>query len=462
MERAGQATADAILGRWERTQTLVLAGPGNNGGDGFVVARRLAEAGWPVRVALLGVRERLSGAAAQAASRWQDDVETMEADALEGAGLVVDALFGTGLVRALEGTVRQTVEALNARDVPVVAVDIPSGIDADSGQVLGAAIEADLTVTFFRCKPGHLLLPGREAAGETIVSDLGVAEAVYASIPATIFANAPDLWDGSFPWPTSASHKYTRGHALILGGSVLTGAARLAAHAAQRIGAGLVTIAADPAVIPIYAAYRADLLMAPIATFDDFRKLLADPRRNAILLGPGAGADRRLENAVGAALATHAGIVLDADSFPVLADRKNGLLRRLGPQVLLTPHEGEFARLFGEPKPRLGAALRAAAETGATLLLKGSDTIVAAPDGRAVINSGAPPELATAGTGDVLAGLALGLIANHLSPFQAGAVASWVHAQAAAIFGPGLLAGDLPDLVPQVLRSLAQNRDKSR
>ena len=454
MDRAGTATAEAILGRWEKTEALVLAGPGNNGGDGFVVARRLAEANWPVRVALLGERESLSGAAAAAASRWQGPIQALKPGALNGAGLVVDALFGTGLARDLEGPVRETVEALNQLNVPVVAVDVPSGIDSDSGQILGAAIEADLTVTFFRRKPAHLLLPGRELAGETIVSDLGVAESVYASIPATIFANAPALWLASFPWPTAASHKSTRGHVLVLGGSVLTGAARLAAHAAQRIGAGLVTIAAEPAVIPIYAAYRPDLLMAPVANFEDFRKLLADPRRNAILLGPGAGTDRRLENAIGAALATHAAVVLDADSFPVLADRKNGLLRRLGNRVVLTPHEGEFARLVGEPKPRLTAALRAAAETGATLVLKGSDTIVAAPNGHAIINSGAPPELASAGTGDVLAGLLAGLVANHLAPLQAAAIACWVHGQAAALFGPGLLAGDLPDLVPRVLKSL--------
>lgn len=463
MERAGAATAEAILARWDKTEILVMAGPGNNGGDGFVVARRLAEAGWEARVALLGDPQRLTGAAATAASRWQGAVQALKPEALEGAGLVVDALFGTGLARDLEGVARATVEALNQRGVPVVAVDVPSGIDSDTGGILGVAVEADLTVTFFRRKPGHLLLPGRDAAGEVIVSDLDVADAVYASVPATLFANAPDLWADSFPWPTAASHKYTRGHALILGGTVLTGAARLAAHAAQRIGAGLVTIAADPSVIPIYAGYRPDLLMAPIAGPDDFRKLLADPRRNAVLLGPGAGVDRRLVDAIGAALATHAGIVLDADSFVVLADRKNGLLRRLGDRVLLTPHEGEFARLFGEANPRLGAALRAAADSGATLLLKGSDTIVAAADGTAIINSGAPPELATAGSGDVLAGLAVGLMANRLSPLQAGAIACWIHGEAAAAFGPGLLAGDLPDLVPRILRLLRpESSEKSR
>jgi NAD(P)H-hydrate epimerase len=250
------------------------------------------------------------------------------------------------------------------------------------------------------------------------------------------------------------SHKYTRGHAVVLGGTQMTGAARLAAHAAQRIGAGLVTIAADSTVVPLYAAWRADLLVAPVDTPEGFRVLLADRRRNAVLLGPGSGADQRLASAIDAALDAEAGLVLDADSFQVLADRSNGLLSRLGPRVLMTPHEGEFRRVFGEPAPRLAAALGAARTTGATIVLKGSDTIIAGPDGVAAVNTGAPPDLATAGSGDVLAGLAVGLLANRLPPMQAALIACWVHGRAASLFGSGLVAGDLPDLVPKVLAEL--------
>ena len=454
MERAGAATVAAIRARWQPVSTLVLAGPGNNGGDGYVIARLLAEAGWQVRVAGACSRERLAGAAALAAGRWRGAIEAIGPECLDGAELVVDAIFGTGLARPLDGSLRATVEALNGRPVPVVTVDIASGIDSDTGAVLGAAVEADLTVTFFRRKPGHLLLPGRHYAGAVVVSTLDVADAVYAAIPATLFANMPDLWIGDFPWPTQDGHKYSRGHALLLGGTAMTGAARLAAYAAQRIGAGLVTIAADPAVVPLYAAWRADLMVTAVADGAAFGSLLADRRLNAVLLGPGAGADARLAIAIGAALDAGVGLVLDADCFSILAERSNGLLGRLNDRVIMTPHEGEFARLYGKPVPRLPAALKAARESGGTILLKGSDTIVAGADGKAVINSGAPPDLATAGSGDILAGLIVGLVANRLPPMLAGMIACWVHGEAASLFGPGLLAGDIADLVPRVLAAL--------
>jgi NAD(P)H-hydrate epimerase len=396
----------------------------------------------------------LSGSAQAMAKRWTGPVTTLEIKSLDGAGLVVDALFGTGLARPLDGDIRAVVEALNARDVPVVAVDIPSGIETDGGAVLGAAVKADLTVTFFRRKPGLVLMPGRAHAGEVIVSDLGVADSVYARIPVSLFANGSDLWRDAFPWPTADSHKYTRGHAVILGGTDVTGAARLAAHAAQRIGAGLTSIAADPSVVPIYAAFRADLMVKPVSDADGFRELLADKRLNAVLLGPGSGADERLAGAIAAALDAQAALALDADCFRVLAERSNGLLKRLNSRVIMTPHEGEFARVFGSAQPRLDVALRVARETGATMLLKGTDTVVAGPDGKAVINIDAPPDLATAGSGDVLAGLIVGLLANRLSPLLAGIIGCWIHGRAASQFGPGLLAGDIPDLVPKVLAEL--------
>jgi len=454
MERAGAATVAAIRARWQPVPTLVLAGSGNNGGDGFVVARLLAEAGWPVRVACARDLKTLSGAAQAMAKRWTGPVTTLEANRLDGAGLIVDALFGTGLTRALAGDVRAIVEALNARNLPVVAVDIPSGIDSDSGAILGAAVEADLTVTFFRRKPGLVLLPGRDRAGEIVVADLGVSTDIYAKIPVSLFANAPGLWIDAFPWPTAESHKYTRGHVVLLGGTAMTGAARLASYAAQRIGAGLVTIAADPSVVPIYAAWRADLMVTAIDGAGAFRKLLSDARLNAVLLGPGSGADDRLAGAIAAALDSEAALVLDADCFRILADRANGLVGRLNDRVVMTPHEGEFSRVFGPAQPRLAVALKAARETGATMVLKGADTIIAAPGGKAVINTGAPPDLATAGSGDVLGGLIVGLLANRLPPLLAAAIGCWVHGAAASLFGPGLLAGDLPDMVPRVLAGL--------
>jgi len=454
MERAGASVAAAIRSRWSERPVLVLTGPGNNGGDGFVVARLLEEAGWPVTVAGVCGRDRLRGAARIAADRWPGPIGPLDPSSPGEPGLIVDALFGTGLVRPLDGVVAGMVKAVNQSQVPVIAVDIPSGIDSDTGSILGEAVRADVTVTFFRRKLGHLLVPGRDCCGAVEFVDLEVPGQIYASIPVSTFANEPELWLSAFPWPNSVSHKYTRGHAVVLGGMVLTGAARLAAHGAQRIGAGLVTIAAHPSVAALYAGWRADLMVAPIQDDVGFRSLLADRRRNAVLLGPGAGADSRLQAAIGAALDAEVGLVLDADCFAVLGDRANGLFSRLNDCVLLTPHEGEFQRVLGDPRRRLAAALNAARLSGAAVLLKGSDTIVAGPDGRAAINTGAPPDLATGGSGDVLAGLAVGLIANRLPPVLAGLIACWVHGRAAALFGPGLIAGDIPDLVPKVLSEL--------
>jgi NAD(P)H-hydrate epimerase len=461
MERAGAATAAAILKRWRPCRALVLTGPGNNGGDGFVVARLLKAAGWAVRVAAMAGREALKGSAAIMANRWDGECETFGPDCLGDAELVVDALFGTGLARPLEGVAHATIKALNARTLKVVAVDIPSGIESDTGAILGAAVRADLTVTFFRRKPGQVLMPGRSLCGAVEVAYLGASDAVLKSVPVRLFVNDPALWVSAFPWPGAESQKYTRGHALLLGGTAMTGAGRLAAHAAQRIGAGLLTIAADPSVTAIYAAWRADLMVTPVANDADFRALLSDPRINAVLLGPGSGADARLQAAMGAALDSKAGLVFDADCFRILADRANGLLRRLDGRVLMTPHEGEFARVFGKPVPRLPSALRAARETGATILLKGADTIVAGADGGAVMNVNAPPDLATAGSGDVLAGLALGLTANHLPPMPAGAMACWIHGRAASLFGPGLVAEDIAELVPNVLKELREVHSES-
>jgi ADP-dependent NAD(P)H-hydrate dehydratase / NAD(P)H-hydrate epimerase len=253
MENAGRAVADAVSRRWPRQPLSVLCGPGNNGGDGFVAARMLAERGWPVRLALLGSREALKGDAAAAASRWPGAVEPMAETALDDAGLVIDAIFGAGLARPVEGVTHEVIAALEKRRLPVVAVDVPSGIDGASGEVRGIAPRAALTVTFFRRKPGHLLMPGRVFCGETIVVPIGIPDTVLGAVVPQAVANHPAWWGGGFPWPGPESHKYTRGHALVAGGAVMTGAGRLAARAAARIGAGLVTVAAPEPAFPIYA-----------------------------------------------------------------------------------------------------------------------------------------------------------------------------------------------------------------
>ncbi|HYC04458.1 MAG TPA: NAD(P)H-hydrate dehydratase [Azospirillaceae bacterium] len=453
MERAGRAVARAIVERWSPRPVAVLCGPGNNGGDGFVAARHLEEAGWPVRVALLGDPAGLTGDAAWAASNWDGPVLPADPSVLAGAGLVLDALFGAGLARPLAGGVAGLVRAVAESGLPVAAVDVPSGVSGDDGAVHGAAAPAALTITFFRPKPGHLLLPGRALCGELVVADIGIPDAVLHGIGPRAFANGPGLW--THPWPRLDGHKYARGHALVLGGGVMTGAARLAARAALRAGAGLVTVAAPASAVPIYAQSLAALIVQPADDASAFEALLDDPRRNAVLLGPGAGPDGILRDAVRAALDRGKACVLDADVFAAFAGDLAALKPGLGPHCLLTPHEGEFTRLFpGLGGSKLERARAAARLSGACVLLKGADTVVAHPDGRAAINRNAPPDLATAGSGDVLAGFAAGLMAQGLDGFEAGCGAAWLHGETGRAAGPGLVADDLPEALPAILRRL--------
>lgn len=454
MEAAGRAVADAIRARAEPGPVLVLCGPGNNGGDGFVAARALREAGWPVRVALLGERARLKGDAALNAGRWGDAIEPLGIAALEGAALVVDGLFGAGLGRALEGTAKTVVEALNAEARPVVAIDVPSGVQGDTGAVLGAAPRSILTITFFRKKPGHLLLPGRLFCGETVVAEIGIPAAVLTELAPQTFVNDPLLWLERYPWPTLLDHKYRRGHALVVGGARMTGAARLAARAALRVGAGLVTVACPPAAEAIYQTAMAGLLTEPFNDLPSFEGVLASRRKTVYLLGPGNEATPETRARVLAALATGRPCVLDADALSAFEGDPRALFGAIKGPVVLTPHEGEFARLFATDGDKLERARRAARESGAVVLLKGGDSVIASPDGRAAISDNAPPELGTAGTGDVLAGLVLGLLAQGMAPFEAAAAATWLHGASAAAVGPGLIAEDLSDALPAVLRQL--------
>ncbi|MAM96106.1 MAG: bifunctional ADP-dependent NAD(P)H-hydrate dehydratase/NAD(P)H-hydrate epimerase [Parvibaculum sp.] len=463
MENAGRAVADAIVARFPQGPVSVLCGPGNNGGDGFVVARLLAERGWPVTLFLMGPREKLKGDAAAAADRWPGAVHPLAADAGKGASLIVDAIFGAGLARDVDGSAADAIRRIGEAGTPVIAVDIPTGIDGNTGQVRGAAFAAALTVTFFRPKPGHLLLPGRLHCGELAVADIGIKSDVLAEIGPRTFVNAPPLWASVFPRPRLDSHKYTRGHAVVVSGDAShTGAARLAARGALRAGAGLVTIASPPSAMPVNAAHLTSIMLMPFEGADALTAILEDKRKNALLIGPGAGIGWETRDNVLAALLSGAAMVLDADALTSFAEIPRDLFVAIkgffaGP-VVMTPHEGEFARLFPEiaagEADKLERARLAAAEAAAIVILKGADTVVAAPDGRAAIARNAGPELATAGSGDVLAGIVLGLLAQGMLPFESACAAVWLHGEAGDCFGPGLISEDLPEMLPAVLRDL--------
>jgi hydroxyethylthiazole kinase-like uncharacterized protein yjeF len=385
---------------------------------------------------------------------------------LGNAGLVVDAMFGAGLTRPLIGAARDTIVALNASDAPVVAIDVPSGLHGDLGRALdgpdGCVVDADLTVTFFRKKPAHVLMPGRLRCGEVVVADIGIPVDCLPAIGRRIFENTPELWGSDFPWPTPTGHKYARGHALVVSGpSHSTGAARLAARAALRAGAGLVSVASPLDAVAVNAATLTAVMVKPFCGAAGLAELLEDSRLNAVVIGPGCGQRTDTQNLVTAVLASNAGAVLDADALTVFGEDPNALFLQLREDAVLTPHTGEFERLFpGEldrADTRIEAARAAAAAAGCIVLLKGPDTVIAAPGGNVAITTNAPPTLATAGSGDVLAGIIAGLLAQGLDSFRSAACGAWMHGEAAALFGDGLISEDLPEMLPQVLAELREH-----
>jgi NAD(P)H-hydrate epimerase len=460
MEAAGSAVAVAIGERWPMCPVTVLCGPGNNGGDGFVAACHLSAAGWPVKVALLGAREKLAGDAARAAALWQGDLAPFTPDSLDGAGVIVDAIFGAGLSRAVDGPAAKVVEAMKLRRIPICAVDVPSGLDGASGMVLGIAAPADLTVTFFRKKPGHLLYPGRALCGELVVADIGTPASVLDAIAPNTWENGFDLWLDGYPWPEPESYKYTRGEVLILGGAAITGASRMTAQAAARAGAGMVTLAAPAEVWSIYATALTNAIVRSFAGAEGWLALLADKRRNAIAIGPGAGVGPSTRTYVLAALASKRPTVLDADALTSFAEAPQDLFSAIEGPCVMTPHAGEFMRLFHDGGDKLQRARAAAGHSGAVVIFKGPDTVIASPDGRAIINANAPAQLATGGSGDVLTGFIAALLAQGMPPFEAAAAGVWLHGAAAAEFGLGLVAEDLPDILPRVINKLKAQADQ--
>jgi hydroxyethylthiazole kinase-like uncharacterized protein yjeF len=474
MENAGRAVADIVARDYSQITrpVCVVAGPGNNGGDGFVAARLLAARGIPVRVLLLGDRARLKGDAAEAARRWQGEISAATPDALSGCDVIVDALFGAGLDRPVEGSAAAMIKAMNAAMVPITAVDLPSGINGSTGAVMGSAVKATVTVTFFRRKLGHVLMPGRLYCGAVEVADIGIPDTVLERIRPRAKLNGPQLWGRVFPIPAPQAHKYARGHAVVVsGGLSFTGAARLAGRGALRAGAGLVTVASPRDALAVHAVTNEAVMVRAVDSAAELSALLSDRRISAVALGPGGGVGQPMRDMVHAALGSGRAVVLDADALTSFSDAPQVLfeaISRMGSgravhvsrEIVLTPHEGEFIRLFGkliqvsDDSSKSDRAIAAAAVSGATVLLKGPDTVVATPDGRVAVTDNAPPWLATAGAGDVLAGMVAGLLAQGMPAFLAAAAAAWLHGEAGHEAGPGLISEDLPDVLPRVYRRL--------
>ena len=493
MEVAGQAVADAAIelleektGSGASGMVCILCGPGNNGGDGFVAARLLEEEGWSVILGCSVGFEDLKGDARLAAEEWgEDDVFALSPKLWQDADLVIDALFGAGLDRPLTGDLASLIDALNVSGLPVLAVDLPSGVEGASGQIGGAAVVADTTVTFFRKKPGHLLYPGKASCGRLICADIGISADVLDETGVCALENAPSLWLGNWPEalkPIShiragrlADHKFHRGHCLVLSGDAThSGAARLAARSALRAGAGLVTLAPPLDAAPFVASHVTAIMIEAIDDAMMLSDVLGQRSYDVMVAGPGMGKSQDRRQLIFAALEKDMALLLDADAISCLVDGMNdgefdlsqlqtSPAARSG-RLVLTPHEGEFARLFPDLSHRvreekqlskLDCALAASQRSGAVIVLKGADTVIATPDGDAVIHSQGVPYLATAGSGDVLVGIIAGLMAQGMPTPDAACAGVWLHGQAGLSFGPGLVAEDLPEELPSIYGELA-------
>lgn len=459
MQRAGhQVAGRAMLLKRGSEPVRILCGPGNNGGDGYVTANDLRYSG--VAVELFASGEPKAGTdAARALDEWAGAVRPLSEFSPQGAALVVDALFGAGLDRELEGDVAAAIGKLENAASPILAVDLPSGLDGRTGEIRGVAAHARETVTFFRKKPGHLLLPGRERCGRVIVADIGLEETCPRSLGSGLRENTPSIWHGELPRPRSDSHKYSRGHVAVLSGAVSsTGAARMAALASQRAGAGAVSVLSEPSALLVNAAHLTSVILRRLDPEEDFAAALGERSAAAAVLGPGGGAGEALRSRVLAALSTDLPLVLDADALTSFSDDPPTLFRATRERrasALLTPHTGEFKRLFPDVVgDKVERAREAARLTGATILLKGGDSVVAEASGRAAINAHATPWLAAAGTGDVLAGVAAALLAGGMAAFEAGCAATWLHGEAGLRCGPALVPETLVEALPGVLADL--------
>jgi hydroxyethylthiazole kinase-like uncharacterized protein yjeF len=447
MQRAGDAVAEFVHANWPEGRIQVLCGPGGNGGDGFVAAAKLAKLWREVQVFCMVPVAELKGDAAKAAALWEGEVGTLEEALQAPHDLVLDALFGGGLSRALEGVPAQLAE----RGGRVISVDVPSGICGLRAKPLGPCFAAEGTITFAALRPAHVLRPASAYCGSVAVADIGV------TVQTRLMENSPMLWGRLLPQPGMADHKHQRGHLKVLSGGISsTGAARLAVRAGLRIGAGLATLLSPPGALVVNASQLTAVMVAPVEKASDVADAVATA--SVVIAGPGAGITPATRANVEAILKGPGRAVLDADALTVFEGQAKELFRRLRPGDLLTPHVGEFRRLFGDlldtATNKIEATRQAAAQAGCTVLLKGPDTVIAAPDGSAVVNTHATRWLATAGSGDVLAGFAGGLMAQGVDTLVAASMAAWLHGEAGRRVGAGLISEDLEKQIPDILSML--------
>ncbi|MBI0178272.1 NAD(P)H-hydrate dehydratase [Bartonella sp. W8099] len=463
MERAGQAIADIVLNDYRQCRKIaVLCGPGNNGGDGYMAAHILKSHGFEPTIFALGT-PRAGSDAEKAAALWgKKHLPFNEFSSPQDFDVVIDALYGAGLDRPLEQSLQEKLKRLNESGVPVIAVDLPSGVFGENGIIKGEAVKAAKTVTFFRLKPGHVCYPGRLQCGEIRLADIGIPEKVLETIKPTRFINFPSLWLRNWPELDYDTHKYRRGHAVVFSGhQSSTGAARLAAHAAARSGAGLVTIVSPEDALLVNEMHLSSIMLKEMGSDTEILDFLENRKVRSVILGPAFGSLERALSIIEAVLLKSKifTLVLDADALTAMAGKSEeifALIKQSPVNVILTPHEGEFQRVFPsvphmEDLSRIEKAAKAATDSGSVVVYKGADTIIASPDGRLAVNVNGTPFLATAGAGDVLSGIIGGLSAQKMLPFEAACAGVFLHARCAEHFGYGMIAEDIVSAIPLVL-----------
>ena len=466
MENAGNASFQVIVDRIIpdlsnfNNRITVLCGPGNNGGDGFVIAKKLIEKNFDVKVCSPFNKNSFNSTALEKLEISNFDLLEVSQDLFKNSDLIIDALFGIGLNRDIDKKLIDLIDLINKEKNYVVSIDIPSGLVTDTGEKKPTSINADHTITFQSPKPCHFLLPGKINTGELSVVDIGVPEQIFEGVKksSNIFLNTSDLWKNYFPWPKEYDHKYSRGHLLVQSGDQFsTGASRLASLSALRIGAGVVTLASSDEAALINASHLTSVMVKNISNISNFINFAKNRKVTSLLIGPGCGVTDYTKKLSLNVIELGLPVVLDADALSVFKNDPDELfssIKKYNDRVILTPHEGEFNRIFKDRKgSKLSAASDAAKLSGATIIYKGNDTVISNPDGLLAISDKSSPFLATAGSGDILAGICAGLLSQGMNSFFAACAGQWFHKKIGEIPRPGMIADDMPAIIENFLPS---------
>ena len=455
MNNAGKLSAKYINKNLPKKNILVLCGTGGNGGDGFITGNELKKYKWNVTISIIGDIEKITGDSLKAYKKLKIKNTNFNDINLDNIDYVIDAIFGIGLNRNLDNEYIKTIEKINNKKLPVIALDIPSGVNSDNGTISNATFNCFLTLTYSAYKLGHYLLPSAEKCGKIVLLDIGIPKPLIKNTKPVINLNSPSIWKDKIVWPKVNDHKYSRGCIVIIGGpKEMTGAARLAAKAAQRAGSGIVILACDKNSSDIYYRTLTSQIVKSYRNIPELKNIIKDKRINSVVIGPGLGINNK--NVVKNVLKHSNNIIIDADAITCFQnDIKSfkDLIRNK--TVILTPHEGEFKKLFPNIKGNLvDKAIYAAKKLNSIIVLKSANTIIASQNNHVILNKYGSRWLATAGSGDVLAGIIGALLSNGMDAFHAAAFGVWIHSSAGIYFGPGLIAEDISDLIPKIYKKI--------